>query len=260
MGHSPSDAAFATLCCERFQRLVVNEHADAQSIANVLWGLSKLKHAPTDEVVVSMINRTVALCLTPSQQPTLQAISNLLLACADLRLAVTQAHADALMSHLFSLDTHRVDVQVCANVAWSLAVMGLLKSQTFALLLSRLSTVQLSGVTEPVGVLDLHQLYQGLDSLQPAPVADARQQKVWSRLEEKLNNVGPRPAPQQEAVPRAEKVSAALMLLELAFIAPDLQCIAAIPVCHLAPQLMCVSLLDAICTICLIVCATFLLV
>ena len=160
MGHSPSDAAFASLCCERFQRLVVNEHANAQSIANVLWGLSKLKRAPTDEVVVSMIDRTVALCRTPGQQPKAQEISNVLLACAELRLAVTQAHADALLSHLFSLDTQQNDVQACANIAWSLVVIGLLDSHTFALLLSRLSIVLLCGVAEPIGVVHLHQLYQ----------------------------------------------------------------------------------------------------
>ena len=63
--------------------------------------------------------------------------------------------------------------------------------------------------------MGLSQLYQGLDSLQPAP--EARQQKAWSRLEEKLKCLGLRPVPRQEAVPGAEKVLAALTQLGLAF-------------------------------------------
>ncbi len=135
--HVPSANRFLDLCCELFHTLVVN--AKAQNVANVLWALSKLKHAPNDEVAMTMITKTVALCHIPGQQPTVQGISNVLLACADLRLDVKQAHVDTLVSHLFSLDQEQANHQVYVNAAMSLAVMGLLRNETFGLLLSGLS-------------------------------------------------------------------------------------------------------------------------
>ena len=116
--------------------------------------LSKLRHAPNDEIAMSMITRTVALCHITCQQPKAQEIRNVLLACADLRLAVKQAHVDTLVAHLVSVDQEQPKEQDYANAAMSLAVMGLLRIQTFDLMLSRLSSLLVSGVARSMALWD----------------------------------------------------------------------------------------------------------
>ncbi|KAA6417359.1 MAG: hypothetical protein FRX49_12688 [Trebouxia sp. A1-2] len=88
--------------CERFSvQLRSHRLADlpyANSIAIVMWALSKLKHAPSNELAMSMVGRMADLCRSPKQQPLPQAISNVLLACAELRISVKQADIDSLVS------------------------------------------------------------------------------------------------------------------------------------------------------------------
>ena len=80
--------------CQHFGALLKSDQAaelpDAQSIANTMWALSKLRHAPSNELAMSMVGRMVVLCDVPGQQRMPQAISNVLLACAELTVPVKQ--------------------------------------------------------------------------------------------------------------------------------------------------------------------------
>ncbi len=128
--------------CKRFKVLLNSrqtyELPDAQSIANTMWALSKLKHAPSDELVMSMVGRMVALCSVLGQQPRPQQVSNILLACAQLRLPVKQADTDSLAPFLLSSNRWQGDQQAYTNTAWSLAVIGHLRQAQFALMLDQM--------------------------------------------------------------------------------------------------------------------------
>ncbi len=134
--------------CKRFRALLnsrqISELPDAQSIANTMWALSELKHAPSDELAMSMLGRMVALCHVPGQQPAPQAISNVLLACAELRLPVKQADIEGLAAFLLSIDRQRAVKQDYANTAWSLAVLGHLRPAQLELLLDQLFALSVS--------------------------------------------------------------------------------------------------------------------
>ena len=166
--------------CKHFEVLLKSGQAvelpNDQSIANTMWALFKLKHAPSDELGISMVGRMVALCRVPRQQPTPQAISNVLFACAKLGLPAKQADIDSLASFQLSLDTQHISKQDYANTAWSLAVLGHLGEAQFELVLDQLSVLSvnyrepsLSSLLEPIA---LSQLYQALDWLQPPQTAD----------------------------------------------------------------------------------------
>ena len=104
--------------CKHFQVLLKSrqqnvELPNAQSIANTMWAPSELKHAPSDELGMSMVGRMVALGHMPGQQPSPQAISNVLLACAKLSLPAKQADIDSLASFQLSLD--RQQARLCKH-------------------------------------------------------------------------------------------------------------------------------------------------
>ncbi len=212
--------------CQRFGVLLKSSQAAelpiAQNIANTVWALSKLKHAPSDELTMSMVGRMVALCCVPGQQPTPQSISNVLLACAQLRLTIKQADSIILADVVLSLDKQQDRKQECANTAWSLAIMGHLHQDQFSLLLELLIALsaahgEMSNVL-PLKIPQLRQLYQALDWLQPAPTALPQQQKAWSSLQGKLHRLGRRPAPDRSNINRnASKLWAALNQLQLPF-------------------------------------------
>ena len=211
--------------CQRFDILLKRhqtaEFPNAQSIANTMWALSKLKYAPSDELAMSMVGRMVALCGLPGHHPKPQEISNCLLACAELRLLVNQAITDSLASFLLSSNGWQATPQAYANTAWSLAVTGHLRSAQFTSLLDQM--LALSGTpgdmsTTPfLTTIELGQLYQALDWLQPAPTSPAQQQAAWSSLEGKLQRLGPRPAPPKPPVHGNRKLCAALDQLQLPF-------------------------------------------
>ena len=211
--------------CKRFGVLLSSrktcELRDAQNIANTLWALSKLKHAPSDELAMTMVGRMVALCHLPGQQPAPQALSNALLACAELRLPVKQADTDSLVSFLLSLDRQHVGKQDCANTAWGLSVLGHLRVAQLDLLLDQLAALSIDhrelSQTSLLNVIDLHQLYLALDWLQPPENADIQQGKAWQSLKEKLGNLGPQPACNTEPHPRAQLVCSALTQLGVRF-------------------------------------------
>ena len=221
--------------CKRFSALLNSrqtcELPDAQNIANTLWALSKLKHAPSDELAMSMVGRMVALCqgraragqgrAGPGQQPAPQAISNVLLACAELRLPVKQADTDSLVSFLLSLDRQHTGKQGYANTAWGLSVLGHLRVAQLERLLDQLATLldDYRELSQPslLNVADLKQLYQALDWLQPPENADIQQGKAWQSLKEKLGALGPQPACNTEPHPRAQLVCSALTQLGVRF-------------------------------------------
>ena len=80
----------------------------------------------------------------PGQQPAPQAISNVLLACAELRLPVKQADIEGLAAFLLSIDRQRAVKQDYANTAWSLAVLGHLRPAQLELLLDQLFALSVS--------------------------------------------------------------------------------------------------------------------
>ena len=179
-----------------------------------MWALSELKHAPTDELGMSMVGRMVALSRMPGQQPAPQAISSVLLACAQLNLPVKQEDIDGLASFLLSIDRQRAVKQDYANTAWSLAVLGHLREAQLELLLDQLFAVSGPSLLKDV---DLRQLYQALDWLQPPQNATIQQGKAWLKLKGKLVSLGSRPACTTNPHPGAQLICSALTQLSLRF-------------------------------------------
>ena len=221
---APSVAVLDVLC-QRFGVLLKSRQAvelpTAQNIANTVWALSKLKHAPSDELAMSMVGRMVALCHVPRQQPTPQAISNVLLACAELGLPVKQADTDGLASFLLSLRRQHMNRQHCTNTAWSLAVLGHLRQAQLELLLDKICALSVRHREQSgpslLNEADLRQLYQALDWLPPPQNARTQQQgKAWLNLKGRLGSLGTRPDP-AEPHPRAQLVCLALTQLSLRF-------------------------------------------
>ena len=220
-------ASFLDLCCNHFSSLI-NTLAEAdrpiaQGISNVLWALYKFKHAPSGQVAKAMVERMVALCRLPGQQPTAQQISNVMLACAELRLAIDSVGAETLVSVFMNLSRQKTVLQDYANLAWSLAVLGLLRVETLNLLLCGFSDVTaqhdelLLGQPTSFPASALTQMYQALDWLQPLPAAPASQHQAWSLLEEKLGTLGARPPVASVPHPGIPSVCAALARLNLRF-------------------------------------------
>ena len=104
---APPDQVLDALC-KRFGALLKSRQAaelpNAQNIANTIWALSELKFAPADELAISMVGRMVTVCRLPGQQPDPQAISNALLACAELSVPVEQADIDSLVSFFIHIE------------------------------------------------------------------------------------------------------------------------------------------------------------
>ena len=164
----------------------------------------------------------VALCRVPGQQPTPQAISNVLLACAELSVPVKQADTDSLASFFLSSNRRHGTQQAYTNTAWSLAVTGHLRQAQFTLMLHQMFALPGSGeMSAPplLTIAELTQLYQALDWLQPSPTAPAQQQSAWSSLQGKLHRVGPRPAPETPPFYSIRKLCAALNQLQLSYTA-----------------------------------------
>ncbi len=197
------------------------ELPDAQSIANTLWALSKLKYAPSDMLDMSMVGRMVALCRMPGQQPTLQNITNVFLACAELSVPVKQTDIECLASFLLNSNRLHGTAQDYTNTAWSLAVLGQLRQAQFDLLLNQLLALTVSpdeiSQASTVMIRHLTQLYQALDWLQPPSSAPAHQHNAWSSQQGKLLRLGPRPAPDKKPFQRNSKLCAALQRLQLSY-------------------------------------------
>ena len=198
-------------CCQAFNR--PNELPSAQHIANTIWALSKLKYAPADELAMSMVGRMAALCRVPWQQPTPQAISNTLRACAELNVPVKQADTDNLASFILSSNRRQGPQQHYVNTAYSLAIMGHLCQAQFSLMLDQMFALSVDH--HEVSQLQLRQLYQALDWLRLPPSTATQQGKAWLNLEGKLGRLGARPAYDIYPHPGAQLVCSALTQLSL---------------------------------------------
>ena len=210
--------------CQHFGVLLKScqaaELQDAQNIANTMWVLSKLKHAPSDELAMSMVGRMVTLCRLPGQQPKPQDVSSVLFACAELSVPVKQADTDSLAAFFLSSNRRQGTQQAYSNTAWSPAVIRHSRQAQFTLLLDQLAAMsanhQKLSQSSLLKVAELTQLYQALDWLQPRPTAPD-QQSARSSLQGKLHEVGPRPAPEKPTFYGIRKLSAALNQLQLPF-------------------------------------------
>jgi len=199
-----------------------------------------------------MVGRMVALCRVPGQQPTPQAISNVLLACAELSVPVKQADTDSLASFFLSSNRRQGTQQAYTNTAWSLAVTGHLRQEQFTSMLDQMFALPGSGeMSAPplLTIAELTQLYQALDWLQPSPTAPAQQQSAWSSLQGKLHRVGPRPAPETPPFYSIRKLCAALNQLQLSYTAgcPALTTSATFLAGHAPPLLIAPGSLEVVC-------------
>ena len=169
-----------------------------QEIANFAWALQQLRHSPPPLLTSVMLDRMLQLCQADGQHPISQEISNFLLACAELRLPITQQTADTLLSQLLSQDT--MILQDLVNTAWSLAVCGRLQLSTLRQLLHRLQaeSVRFKSPT-PQPSAGMRQLFQALDWLKPPSTASVQNHDAWAELQGQLQRLGPRPQPQQTA-------------------------------------------------------------
>lgn len=170
---------------------------NAQDIANILWALAALKHAPPHDVVSAMLDCLVVLCQTPGSRPSSQAISNCLLACAELGLDVKPTWVRTLVKHFLQLPFSRVAYQEYTNATWSLAVMDCLDLNTFEAVLHRFTTkllAQEAGAkpsSSTLHIASISQLYQTLVWLKPAPGSE--QMVAWSSLRSRLQTLAPEP-------------------------------------------------------------------
>ena len=131
---------------------VAANQPNAEPVGNVLWALYKLKHAPKD----------VRAAQASSQTP-----SNILFACAELRLVVKKAVIDSLLPCLPNVERQPGNMQDCSNTAWALAVAGVLQDHTLAIdmLLDQMLHLAASchRMSTRNGKSQLNQLYQALD-------------------------------------------------------------------------------------------------
>ena len=147
------------------------------------------------------------LCQQIEQQPTVQAISNFLLACAELRFPTTQAEADLLTHALLSQP--KVFAQALSNTAWSLAIMGRLRPATLQQLMHRLSTESKPSSQPPPVVMG--QLHQALDWLM---LCFGPREPMLLQLQASLERLGPQPQMDPEHY-GTEALRIALAQLEL---------------------------------------------
>ena len=230
--HTPLDEALLDDLCVHMLTLLwtgdYRTHPNAQATSSMLWGLAELKHAPSHDVGSAMLDHLQALCETPGWQPTSQALSNSLHACAELRLNATSVCVEALVKHLLGMPFASVSYQHYSNVAWSLAVMGRLDLNIFDALLSRLSAkhsllVEDSGLTtrhaQPK-VEEAGQLHQALEALKP--LQESGQMGLWLTLCSRLHKLAREPVPPVLSLPGQSELWAALAMLAVPFTARGL--------------------------------------
>ena len=200
--HSPQNDRLLDDFCMYMHSLLQSQDQRArptlQNIANMLWALAQLQHAPLSEVVSAMLDHLVALCHTPGLQPKSQEISNVFIACAELRLSMHPAQVEVLLKHLLGLPVSEVSYQGYSNVAWSLAVMDYLDISIFDAVLHQLTKKhnQLLGEAGTRGTsaqlpveAEKRQLHQASEWLKPPQGSD--QMEAWSRLHSRLQRVAP---------------------------------------------------------------------
>ena len=220
MKHSPKIDRLLDHLCMYILSLLQSQDQRArpneQSVANTLWSLAELKHAPPSEVVSDMLDHVVALCQTPGLQPTPQAISNIFVACAELRLGMRQGQVKVLFKQLLGLPVSQADYQGYCNLAHSLAVMDLLDIRMFGSILNKLDAKhsQLSrghGAERSFRQLQersFRQLHQAAEWLKPAEGSE--QMEAWSSLHSRMQAVTPAPRLRPRSFPGQAELCDAL--------------------------------------------------
>lgn len=167
------------------------QRPNSQAVANFAWALQQLNHSPAADLAAAMIQRMLQLCQRPQQPPKPQEISNLILACSQLKMPITQEQAERLMLHL--LNHRQLRPQDLTNTAYALAMLGVLQQNSFACLLQRFAAV----ITRATPGRDsaLRQMYQALRSIQPPSDANPQEYKAWVGTKWALHNLGPKPEP-----------------------------------------------------------------
>ena len=230
--HTPQDSSLLDRFCLYFcvpQSRFDTALPEAQAIGNVLLALAELRHVPPDAAASAMLQRFIALCNQPGQQPNFQGISNTICACAELRLRLTQQEACVLLTMLLDMPATRVGVQHYCNSAWGLAVMQHLTVMAFSALLDRLSDKlglppMSNGPQRPSAqqllAEEARQLYQALAWLKP--LQRAEQMEAWSSLHSRLHSIVLQPESQQLFLPGLRQLHATLT--ERAPFQPEVQC------------------------------------
>ena len=115
LNHTPQEARLLDTLCTRFTTL----RPDAQAVSNVMWSLRTLHHRPPQGAASTWLACLLAMCNGSGRHVAPQAISNVLLACAELRLTVNQGHAQGLTQSLLQMHVSKVDKQDCCNVTYN---------------------------------------------------------------------------------------------------------------------------------------------
>ena len=224
--YTPPDRLLDRLC-EYMQILSrTNQHrfrSNAQDIANMLWGLAQLKHAPSQDVVTAVFDRLVALCHIPGLQPKSQAISNCLIACAELGVGLSFTYVEALLKYFMKMHDSGVSYQAYCNVAWSLAVFQCLDLNTFEAMLHKLTTKQTlfiqqlgpQSTSAQLTAAGASQLYQALAWLRPP--SGSKQMQAWCILQSRLLTVAPEPTISKVSLPGQTVMWAALAMQEVPY-------------------------------------------
>ena len=204
--------------CASFQAFYDNgegtRHMDAKNTWMIAQALCDRKHVPTPRLASRMIENMVTNCQLPGQRSV--PFTGFLLSCAKLRMSISKTDADIIVSRCLSMDTQHFNQLQCANLAWSLAVLGLLRATTLDILLDQASDTN-SSHCQP-SQIPLPQLYQALHWVEPSLKADAHQREVWLQLQAKLSRLGLNPPPEAQAHTRSHQLlCAALTKLDLMF-------------------------------------------
>ena len=229
LSFNPDDAVpgMVDTLTSRFLHLInvaeARQTPNAYDVANVLWALAQLKHAPSHAVVAAMFDRLVALCHIPGLQPNSQDISNSLVACAELRLVVRPTFVEALVKQFLGMHVSNASYQHYCNAAWGLAVKQCLDLNTFAALLDKVITkhnlfVDKSGpqsTSAQLAPAEVSQLYQAFAWLRPP--SGSRQMQGWSNLQSRLLTVAPEPGASKVSLPGQTVMWAALAMQEVPY-------------------------------------------
>lgn len=135
LDHTPQAEDLLDRFCLYVTSLLYSEdtkaHPSTQSISNLAWSLSAMKHRPPKDVGLAWLESFLAMCRESGDKAPVQAISLLLFAYADLRLNVNIMQVEVMLEHLLQAHVFVVELQAYCNVAWSLAVMGILDTNMF---------------------------------------------------------------------------------------------------------------------------------
>ena len=162
-----------------------------QMLANFCWALQAFRHLPPRDMGPMMLMKMLKLCRL-QQQPKSKEVSSFLLGCAELRFPVSPAKLEILVTHL--LGQQDLQQQEIANTAWSLAVAGCLRMETYTTLLDRMCAAATSPTWASPNSAEMRQMHQALQWLHLPTRSTAQGRTAWHQAELALERFGPLPA------------------------------------------------------------------